>query len=75
MKEIKSEDIQIHRIEFWAEHEGNKGGIEIGWSCDMGYGTFQYYLDSNGRFHIGDDEFMGIDFAETVLHKALNIRR
>lgn len=66
--------LKIHSIEFWGEHEGNKGGVEIGWYNEKGFGTFQYYLGFDMKFYIGDDECMGIDFAEEVLHKALNIR-
>lgn len=66
--------LKIHEIEFWAEHEGNKGGVQIGWSNEQGFGTFQYYLDKDMEFHIADDECMGIDFAEEVLYTALSIR-
>ena len=65
--------MEILNVYFWGKHEGNDGGIEIVWSSKEGFGTFQYYL-KNGKFHIADDETMGIDFAEEVLHKALNIR-
>ncbi|OQA48420.1 MAG: hypothetical protein BWY47_01053 [Bacteroidetes bacterium ADurb.Bin302] len=65
--------LKIESIEFWSKYEGNDGGVEIVWSNKEGFGTFQYYL-KDGKFNIADDECMGIDFAEEVLHKALNIR-
>lgn len=65
--------IKIESIKFWGKHESNDGGIEIVWSNKDGFGTFQYYL-KNGKFHIADDETMGMEFAEEVLHKALDIR-
>jgi hypothetical protein len=65
--------ITIESIEFWGKHIVNDGGIEIVWSNEEGFGTFQYYL-KDGKFHIADDEAMGIDFAEEVLRKALDIR-
>lgn len=66
--------ITIESIEFWGKHTGNDGGVEIVWSSKDGFGTFQYFL-KDGKFHIADDECMGIDFAEEVLHKALDIRQ
>ncbi len=65
--------IEILNVEFWNKHEMNDGGVEIQWSCEKGFGTFQYYL-LNGKFNISDDEYMGIDFAEKVLFTALSIR-
>lgn len=66
-------DIEIESIEFWAEHERNLGGIEIVWTSPKGFGTFQYalYDDGEGYKLIVDDEYMGEEFAQEVLRKAL----
>lgn len=65
-------EIDIINIEFWEKHGANDGGVEITWSCKKGFGTFQYYL-KDGKFYIADDEYMGIDFAQAVLNKALTL--
>ena len=67
-------EVEILSVEFWGSHEANDGGVEIVWSNECGFGTFQYYL-KDGKFNISDDECMGIDFAEEVLFTALSIRR
>lgn len=59
-------NIQIHSIETWLPNGLNDGGLEIVWSSVHGFGTFQYYL-RGGKFHIADDEYMGIEFAQEVL--------
>jgi hypothetical protein len=65
--------ITINSIETWATHEGNDGGIEIEWfDPNYGFGTFQYYLEG-GKFHVADDEYMGMDFAQEVLNAATKL--
>jgi len=67
-------EIIIENIAFWGENELNKGGIEITWSADIGFGTFQYYLDENMNFILADDETLGLEFGKEVLHKALKLK-
>jgi hypothetical protein len=62
--------IEIISIE--AYHNDEYQGLEIVWNCNFGFGTFQYDIVDN-KFEIVDDEYMGLDFAQAVLDRAMKI--
>jgi len=35
---VNNINLQIDNIDFWSAHTGNKGGMRIYWSSDIGYG-------------------------------------
>lgn len=37
--DINEINLQIDNIDFWSPHRGNKGGMRIYWSSDIGFGT------------------------------------
>lgn len=46
----KKYELQIDNIEFWDEHEMNKGGIRILWSGNIGFGSFDIVKKKDGNF-------------------------
>lgn len=55
--------IQIDNIDFWGEHEGNKGGMRIYWSGANGIGTLDIVkVDSYSEDDIngGTSNFMPV---------------
>jgi len=38
--DVNNINLQIDNIDFWSPHEGNKGGMRIYWSADIGFGQF-----------------------------------
>lgn len=37
--DINNINLQIDNVDFWSPHTGNKGGMRIHWSADIGFGT------------------------------------
>lgn len=35
---MKILDLSVDGVEFWGQHEGNKGGMRISWSANIGFG-------------------------------------
>lgn len=62
--------IEIVSIEAFNNDEYQ--GLEIVWNCNFGFGTFQYIIADN-KFEIVDDEYMGLDFAQAVLNRAMKV--
>ena len=36
--DVNNINLQIDNIDFWSAHTGNKGGMRISWSADIGFG-------------------------------------
>ena len=37
--DVNNINLQIDNVDFWSPHVGNKGGMRIYWSADIGLGT------------------------------------
>lgn len=37
--DINNINLQIGNVDFWSPHSGNKGGMRIYWSSNIGFGT------------------------------------
>jgi len=36
--DVNNINLQIDNVDFWSAHTGNKGGMRIYWSADIGFG-------------------------------------
>lgn len=64
-------NLSIEGVSFWGEHQNNKGGIRIHWSCNKGFGTLDIFMEKDGIIH-ADTESMGKEFADMVLKELIN---
>ncbi len=62
--------MEIRKVTFWSQHEGNNGGMKIEWSSERGFGEYAFYLDKNNVLKV-DTEYMGKDEVKRALIKLL----
>jgi len=56
--DVNKINLQINNVDFWSEHEGNKGGMRIYWSADIGFGQLDIVKRSgnDGEDYDSSDE-------------------
>jgi len=62
--DVNNINLQINNVNFWSAHTGNKGGMRIYWSADIGFGQLDIVKRSGN-----DGE--GRDILEGVLEEDL----
>ena len=62
--DVNKINLQIDNIDFWSAHTGNKGGMRIYWSADIGFGQLDIVK------HSGNDG-EGRDILEEALEEEL----
>ena len=60
--DVNNINLQIDNVDFWIPHTGNKGGMRIYWSADIGYGQLDIVKWSGN-----DGEDFESPFEELVL--------
>jgi len=64
--DVNNINLQIDNIDFWSAHTGNKGGMRIYWSADIGYGQLDI-VKRSGNDGEGRDILEGALEEELVL--------
>jgi len=64
--DINNINLQIDNVDFWSAHTGNKGGMRIYWSADIGFGQLDI-VKRNGNDGEGRDIIEGASEEELVL--------
>lgn len=60
--DVNNINLQINNVDFWSPHVGNKGGMKIYWSSDIGFGELAI-VKRNGN----DGEDYESQFEELLL--------
>jgi len=55
--DVNNINLQINNVDFWSKHTGNKGGMRIQWSADIGYGEFDIVKRSGNEGEDFDSSF------------------
>ena len=63
MHDVNEINLQIDNVDFWSPHEGNKGGMRIYWSSDIGFGQLDII-----KYQGLDGEDFESEYEETKLY-------
>ena len=64
--DVNNINLQIDNVDFWSAHTGNKGGMRIYWSADIGFGQLDI-VKRSGNDGEGRDILEGALEEELVL--------
>ena len=72
---LEINNLVLDSVEFWGEHEGNKGGMRISWSANIGFGQLDIFQSKESDGIIAftecmanedDKSFIGVVFGELI---------
>lgn len=69
---MQIENLVISDINFWEEHELNKGGIRISWSANIGFGVLDIVKTKDNKL-IAHTECMSNNKDKNFVKEILNI--
>lgn len=49
--DVNKINLQIDNVDFWSEHRGNKGGMRVYWSSDIGFGELDIVKTKGNNGH------------------------
>ena len=49
--DVNEINLQIDNVDFWSEHRGNKGGMRVYWSSDIGFGELDIAKTKGNNGH------------------------
>ena len=64
--DVNKINLQIDNVDFWSPHTGNKGGMRIFWSADIGFGQLDI-VKRSGNDGEGRDIIEGASEEDLVL--------
>ena len=64
--DVNNINLQIDNVDFWSAHTGNKGGMRIYWSADIGFGQLDI-VKRSGNDGEGRDILEGALEEELIL--------
>lgn len=70
---LDKETLSIDNIEFWGEHKGNKGGIRVSWSANIGFGTYDLFKSKDNELLAATESMDNEqkEFSKLILQKLL----
>lgn len=72
MTAVKDMQLKIEDVEFWGEHQTNKGGMRISWSGTIGFGQLDIFKGNDGKLCVAT-ECMSTDEDKEFVEELLKL--